>query len=159
MKRIIEDRVEPLEDEIKDRYRKLVNRYVRQYGFMAQLMDFIDPDLEKFYVFCKIFYKFLPYTKETLPMEILERIDLNKLRIQMSYEGQLELKDEEQHLKSSRIGDVGQKQEDEKLSIKEILDIVNSPWEQFLDENDKILKQIWEELLVDPEINDAFNIL
>ncbi len=157
LKRIVEERVEPLDDEFKDRYRKLVNRYVRQYGFMAQLMDFIDPDLEKFYVFCKIFYKYLPYTKETLPMEILERIDLNKLRIQMSYEGQLELEDEEQHLKSSRIGDVGQKQEDEKLSIKEILDIVNSPWEQFLDENDKILKQIWEELLVDPEINDAFN--
>ena len=75
----------------------------------------------------------------------------------MSYEGQLELEDEEQLLKSSRIGDVGQKQEDDKLSIKQILDIVNSPWEQFLDENDKILKQIWEELLVDPEINDAFN--
>ena len=157
LKHIVEERVNPLEDDVKDRYRKLVNRYIRQYGFMAQLMDFTDPDLEKFYVFCKIFYKYLPYTKETLPMEILELIDLNKLRIQMSYEGQLELEDEEQLLKSSRIGDVGQKQEEDKLSIKEILDIVNSPWEQFLDENDKILKQIWEELLVDPEINDAFN--
>ena len=157
LKHIVEERVDPLEDDVKDRYRKLVNRYIRQYGFMAQLMDFTDPDLEKFYVFCKIFYKYLPYTKETLPMEILELIDLNKLRIQMSYEGQLELEDEEQLLKSSRIGDIGQKQEEDKLSIKEILDIVNSPWEQFLDENDKILKQIWEELLVDPEINDAFN--
>ena len=157
LKRIVEERVDPLEDDVKDRYRKLVNRYVRQYGFMAQLMDFTDPDLEKFYVFCKIFYKYLPYTKETLPMEILELIDLNKLRIQMSYEGQLKLEDEEQLLKSSRIGDVGHPQEDEERTIKEILDIVNSPWEQFLDENDKILKQIWEELLVDPEINDAFN--
>lgn len=157
MRRIIDDRVSPLEDEDKDMYRKLVNRYVRQYGFMAQLMDFSDPDLEKFYVFCKVFYKFLPYTKETLPMEILERIDLNKLRIQMNFEGQLQLEDEVQALKSSRIGDVGHKQEEDKLSIKEILDIVNSPWEQFLDENDIILRQIWDELLVDPEINDAFN--
>lgn len=157
LRNIVDERVLPLEDEEKDIYRKLVNRYVRQYGFMAQLMDFSDPDLEKFYVFCKIFYKYLPYTKETLPMEILERIDLNKLRIQMSFEGQLELEDEEQTLSSSRIGDVGQKQEEEKMTIKEILDIVNSPWEQILDENDKILKQIWDELLVDPEINDAFN--
>lgn len=157
LRHIVDDRVLPLEDEEKDRYRKLVNRYVRQYGFMAQLMDFSDPDLEKFYVFCKIFYKFLPYTKETLPMEILERIDLNKLRIQMSFEGQLPLEDDEQTLKSSRIGDVGKKQEEDKLTIREILDIVNSPWEQFLDENDQILKQIWDELLVDPEINDAFN--
>lgn len=157
LKTIIEERVVPMKDETKDKYRKLVNRYVRQYGFMAQLLDFIDPDLEKFYIFCKVFYKYLPYTKETLPMEILERIDLNKLRIQMNFEGQLELQDEEQTMKSSRIGDVGQKKDEDKLSIKEILHIVNSPWEQFLDENDKILKQIWDEILVDPEVNDAFN--
>ena len=147
-----------MKDEEKDLYRKLVNRYVRQYGFMAQLMDFVDPDLEKYYVFCKVFYKYLPYTKETLPMEILDRIDLNKLRIQMSFEGQLDLEDEQQTLKSSRIGiPDGKKQEEDKLNIKEILDIVNSPWEQFLDENDKILKPIWDEILVDPEVVDAFN--
>ncbi len=157
LKKIVDERVVAMRDEDKDKYRKLVNRYVRQYGFIAQLMDFVDPDLEKFYVFCKVFYKYLPYTKETLPMEILERIDLNKLRIQMSFEGQLELEDENQTMKSPRIGDVGQKKDDEKASIKEILHIVNSPWEPFLDENDKILKQIWDEILVDPEVVDAFN--
>ncbi len=157
LKYIVDERVVPMKDEDKDKYRQLVNRYVRQYGFMAQIMDFIDPDLEKFYVFCKVFYKYLPYTKETLPMEILERIDLDKLRIQLNYDGQLELEDEDQTLKSSRIGDIGKKTDDEKLSIKEILHIVNSPWENFLDENDKILKQIWDEILVDPEVNDAFN--
>jgi type I restriction enzyme R subunit len=157
LKRIINDRIVPLSDEDKDLYRKLVNRYVRQYGFMAQLMDFVDPDLEKYYVFCKVFYKYLPYTKEVLPMEILERIDLNKLRIQMNFEGQLELEDEEQTLKSSRTGMPGRKQEEDKLNIKEILNLVNSPYEGFLDENDKILKAIWDEILVDPEVVDAFN--
>lgn len=157
LKRIIEDRVTPMQDEDKDLYRKLVNRYVRQYGFMAQLLDFVDPDLEKYYVFCKIFYKYLPYTKEVLPMELLDRIDLNKLRIQMNFEGQLALEDEEQTLKSSRIGIPTRKQEEDKLNIKEILHLVNSPYEQFLDENDKILKAIWDEILVDPEVVDAFN--
>lgn len=34
----------------------------------------------EFYVLCyKVFYKFLPYTKGTLPMEILKRIDLKCL--------------------------------------------------------------------------------
>lgn len=157
LKRIINDRIVPLKDEDKDLYRKLVNRYVRQYGFMAQLMDFVDPDLEKYYVFCKIFYKYLPYTKEVLPMELLDRIDLDKLRIQMNFEGQLELEDEDQTLKSSRIGMPGRKQEEDKLNIKEILNLVNSPYEAFLDENDKILKAIWDEILVDPEVVDAFN--
>ena len=157
LKRIVDERVAPLKDEDKDLYRKLVNRYVRQYGFIAQLLDYVDGDLEKYYIFCKVFYKYLPYTKETLPMELLERIDLNKLRIQMAFEGQLELEDEEQSLKSSRIGSPGRKQEEEKLNIKEILHLVNSPYEQFLDENDKILKAIWDEILVDPDVVDAFN--
>ena len=157
LKAIVEDRVNPLTDEEKDRYRKTVSRYVRQYGFLAQLMDFTDPDLERFYVFCKIFYKFLPYTKETLPMEILELIDLDKLRIQMSYEGQLELEDEAQTLHSSRIGEPGQKRPEEELPVSEILNMANSPFVGLLNENDKILRQIWDAILSDPEVVDAFH--
>ena len=123
---------------------------------MAQMMDFTDPDLEKFYVFCKFFYKFLPYTKETLPMEILELIDLDKLRIQLSYDGMLELQDEAQELRSSRIGELGTKKPEELMSVAEILDLANSPFANILDENDKILKQIWEAVLEDPEVTDAF---
>ena len=81
LKKIVEDRIEPMEDKDKDVYRRLVGRYVRQYGFFVQFADFTDPDLEKFYVFCKVFYKYLPYTKETLPTEILEKVDLDKLRL------------------------------------------------------------------------------
>ena len=156
-KKIIDDRVKPLTDEDKDKYRKLVARYVRQYGFIAQLMDFTDPDLEKYYIFCKMFYKFLPYTIETLPMEILDLIDLDKLRIQLSFEGFLELEDENAELKSSRIGEIGQKKEDEKKTVAEILDMANSPFANILDENDKILKQIWDAVLEDPEVTDAFH--
>jgi len=119
-------------------------------------MDFVDPELEKFYVFCKVFYKYLPYTKETLPMEILDKIDLDKLRIQLKFDGQLELEDEQQQMTSSRIGKPGQTHEDEKKTIAEILDIANSPFQDLLNENDKILKQIWIDILQDPDVTDAF---
>jgi len=152
---IVNDRVLPLSDEEKDAYRKLVNRFVRQYGFLAQIMEFTDPDLEKFYVFCKVFYKYLPYTKETLPMELVDMIDLDKLRIQLSFEGSIELEDEPTELKASRIGEVGQKKEDEKKTVAELLDMVNSPFADILNENDKIIKQIWDDLLKDPEVIDA----
>ena len=157
LKRIVDERVMPLEDDEKDRYRKTVSRYVRQYGFLAQLIDFTDPDLERFYIFCKVFYKFLPYTKETLPMEILDLIDLDKLRIQMSYEGQLELEDEEQTLRSSRIGEPDQKKPDNELPVSEILNMANSPFAGLLNENDKILRQIWDAILSDPDVVDAFH--
>ena len=153
--RIVKERVAPLSDVDKDKYRKQVNRFVRQYGFLAQIMNFTDPELEKFYVFCKVFYKYLPYTKETLPMELLDMIDLDKLRIQLSFDGSIELEEEPVELKATRIGEVGQKQDDEKRTVAELLDMVNSPFANILNENDKIIKQIWEELLKDPEVMDA----
>ncbi len=157
LKRIVDDRVVNLTDEEQYRYRQLVGRYVRQYGFIAQFMNFTDPDLERFYVFCKIFYKFLPYTKETLPMEIMELIDLDKLRIQMAFEGQLDLEDESQVIDSPRIGDPGQKKEDEEKTVAEILNLANSQFEGLLNENDKILRQIWDAILSDPQVIDAFH--
>lgn len=153
--RIVKERIAEMSDEKKDEYRKLVNRFVRQYGFLAQLMEFTDPELEKFYVFCKVFYKYLPYTKETLPMELIDMIDLDKLRIQLSFEGSIQLEDEPTELRASRIGEVGQRKEDEKKTVAELLDMVNSPFVHILNENDKIIKQIWDELLKDPEIVDA----
>ena len=153
--KIVKERVNPLPDEDKDKYRKQVNRFVRQYGFLAQIMDFTDPELEKFYVFCKVFYKYLPYTKETLPMELLGMIDLDKLRIQLSFDGAIKLDDEPVELKATRIGEVSQKEEDQKRTVAELLDMVNSPFADLLNENDKIIKQIWEDLLKDPEVMDA----
>ena len=131
--KIVHERVDSLSDEDKDKYRKEVNRFVRQYGFLAQLMDFTDPELEKFYVFSKVFYKYLPYTKETLPMELMGMIDLDKLRIQLSFDGAIELEDSPTELKATRIGEVGKKVEekfgdaiidqiDKYYHFKEILD-------------------------------------
>lgn len=157
MRRIVDDRVEPMDDNRKDKYRKLVGRYVRQYGFFAQFMDFTDHELEKFYVFCKVFYKFLPYTKETLPMEILDLIDLDKLRIQLAFDGHLKLEDEPTELQSPRIGEVGQKKDDEEASVREIIGVLNEPYKGFLNEHDKVLHQILDELLADPEVEQAFN--
>lgn len=156
LKQIVTDRVAPLDDKDKDLYRQLVNRYVRQYGFLAQFMDFTDEELEYFYIFCKVLYKYLPYTKETLPVDILERIDLEKLRIQLAFDGQLELEDEDQTLQSARIGEPSQKKPDEERPIAEILDMANSPFAGLLNENDTVIRQIFRDVMADPDVSAAF---
>lgn len=156
IKQIVEERVESMTDDDKDRFRKLINRYIRSYGFMAQLMKFIDPDLERHYVFYKLLYKALPYTKEILPMEILEKVQMDKFRLQMSFEGNLPLVDENMTLQSSRIGDINAPVPDETRPLQELLNIVNEPWQGYLDENDKIIRNIVDELQVDTDLINAF---
>ena len=154
---VVDRAKEQLDEQKMDLFRKNVKRYVRQYGFLAQLMTFTDPELEKLDIFCRILYKYLPYTKETLPYEILEKIDLSKLRIQKSFEGEIKLEDEEQLINSPRIGEVKPKTPDEQLTIFEILDIVNEPYAGELNEHDNIIRQVFEDLMADTDISDSFN--
>lgn len=152
---IVKERETPLSNDDKDKYRKLVNRYIRSYGFMAQLLTYCDPDLEREYIFLRALYPRLQYTRETLPMEILDRVDLNKLRLQMIMEGTIALEEEDAELKSSRIGDVKAPAEDEKRSLREILDIVNEPYKGFLDDHDIVLRPLNHLMLTDVKINEA----
>lgn len=152
---IVKERETPLSSDDKDKYRKLVNRYIRSYGFMAQLLTYCDPDLEREYIFLRALYPRLQYTRETLPMEILDRVDLNKLRLQMIMEGTIALEEEDAELKSSRIGDVKAPAEDEKRSLREILDIVNEPYKGFLDDHDIVLRPLNHLMLTDEKINEA----
>lgn len=152
---IVKERETPMTNDDKDKFRKLVNRYIRSYGFMAQLLTYCDPELEREYIFLRALYPRLLYTKETLPMEILDRVDLNKLRLQMMMEGTISLEEEDAELKSSRIGDVKASAEDEKKSLKEILDIVNEPYKGFLDDHDVVLRPLNHLMLTDEKINEA----
>ena len=152
---IVKERETPLNNDDKDKYRKLVNRYIRSYGFMAQLLTYCDPDLEREYIFLRALYPHLQYTRETLPMEILDRVDLNKLRLQMVMEGTITLEEEDAELRSSRIGDVKAPAEDEKRSLREILDIVNEPYKGFLDDHDIVLRPLNHLMLTDEKINEA----
>ena len=135
---------------------KTVSRYVRQYGFLAQLIDFTDR-LRTLLYLLQGFLQIPALHQRDSSYGDLDLIDLDKLRIQMSYEGQLELEDEEQTLRSSRIGEPGQKKPDNELPVSEILNMANSPFAGLLNENDKILRQIWDAILSDPDVVDAFH--
>jgi type I restriction enzyme R subunit len=157
-KRIVEDRVKPLSEANRDKYRKLVGRYVRQYGFNRPAHGLHRPRTGKILRFLQILLQVSSlYQGDIACRDTGTHPDLDKLRIQAGYEGQLKLEDEGAVLPGTRIGDVNTKRPDDEKTVKEIIGEVNEPYKGFLDENDKILKQIWDELLADPEIDQAFN--
>lgn len=78
IKKVVDDGYLRLSDEDKAIFRKKMNSYVRSYSFISQVITYIDTDLEKFYLFVKLLYKYLPYEKETLPREVTELVDMDK---------------------------------------------------------------------------------
>ena len=77
-KRIIDEKYGNLSDDDKDKFRKDLNKYIRQYSFISQIITFIDTNLEKFYLFTKLLFKYLPYEPETLPLEVTQMVDMDK---------------------------------------------------------------------------------
>jgi type I restriction enzyme R subunit len=69
------------EDERED-FRSTLQSFIRLYGFISQLITFVDVDLEKLYVFSKNLNRKLPKRKNRLPYEVEDAVDLESFRIQ-----------------------------------------------------------------------------
>lgn len=158
LNRIIDSNVVPMEKEEQQKLRKYVNRYIRQYGLLSQIMLFLDVELERFYMFCKLFYKFLPYDKETLPVELLNKIDLNKFKIQLEEEGAIVLEEGDKTVNAPNGTYVSGSSEREQATLATLLHELNEPYEGFLTEKDKVIYAIVEEMKEDPELIRAFQV-
>ena len=79
-----------IEDERED-FRSILQKYIRLYGFISQIITFEDVDLEKLYVFAKALNRKLPRRQNKLPYEIRDAVDLDSFRLQETYSGSIEL--------------------------------------------------------------------
>ncbi len=87
-----------LDDEEKEEFRGKVVDFVRKYAFIAQLFDFGDAALEQFYEYVRNLAKKLPKTKDPLPTELLDYIDLSSIAISKGRKNAIGLVDAETEL-------------------------------------------------------------
>ena len=72
-------------------FRGQLTDYVRLYVFLSQVLRFADPDLEKLYVFARHLRRLLPASREELPREVQQNIDMESFRIQQMSRGRIPL--------------------------------------------------------------------
>lgn len=141
--------------EARDKFRKETARYVRQYNFISQIMTFTDVELEKFYLFAKLLLKQLPYEKQTLPLEVVEMIDMDKYRVQEEQNGRIALAGEDGVLKPSPDdGHRGREAEKEKLTV--IVQRLNQDYGIPFEEADRVVNAIKRRLTDDEALRAAF---
>jgi type I restriction enzyme R subunit len=148
-KKIVDERYIPLSAEEKDKFRKMVNKYVRQYSFISQIITFIDTDLEKFYLFTKLLFKYLPYEKETLPLEVTQMVDMDKYKIQEEENGSIILNPEDAILENPQGDGHGGKRQDPKEVLEVIVKEMNDKYAVELGDDDKVVKEMYEALKAD----------
>lgn len=154
---IVDEKYVPLEAEEKDKFRKNINKYVRQYSFISQIITFIDTDLEKFYLFTKLLFKYLPYEKETLPLEVTQMVDMDKYRIQEEQNGAIILQPEDAELENTQADGHKGRKPDPKEILEVIVKEINEKFAIDLGEADKVIKGLREKLMQDEGLKQSFS--
>jgi len=146
---------EKLKAEAKDKFRKGTARYVKQYSFISQIMTFTDTALEKFYLFAKLLLRQLPYERQTLPLEVIEMIDMDKYRVQEEQNGRITLKGEDGVLElPPDDGYRGGKADKEKIKL--IIQKLNKDFGIPFEEADRVVGAIKQKLEEDEGLRAAF---
>ncbi len=138
-----------LEPDAKEKLRKDMNKYIRQYSFISQIITFIDTDLEKFYLFTKLLFKYLPYEKETLPLEVTQMVDMDKYKVQEEENGSIILNPEDAILENPQGDGHKISRPDPKEVLEIIVKEINDKYAVELGDDDKVVKEMYDSLKSD----------
>jgi type I restriction enzyme, R subunit len=83
-------RYQELPEEERVDFRGQLTDCVRLYAFLAQILTFVDADLEKLYVFTRLLRRYLPGEHSELPREIQQNVDMDFYRIQPTHHGTIQ---------------------------------------------------------------------
>jgi type I restriction enzyme R subunit len=139
------------EEEEREEFRSKIQSYIRMYGYLSQIINFKDIELEKTFVFLKYVNKKLP-KRETNTFDITDIIDLDSLRIQKMHEKMPELEEEDTIVTPPDFGGGGTEEPVYDL-LSEIINLVNNQYGINLTEDDKVnIDRVRQKLQEDAEL-------
>jgi len=134
--RVLDNYRNRLNNEEKDKFKSLIQSFIRLYSYITQISNFGEVDWEKSYVFLRFLNKKLPKGKNE-KVSVLDYVDLDSLRIQMMGQSSLSLVDKVGELNPNYGGSVS-KQEEEKELLSQIIERINTLYGIELGDDDKI---------------------
>jgi type I restriction enzyme R subunit len=130
-------RVRP--EEEREDFRSTLHQFVRLYGYVAQLVTFEDPDLEKEYAFARHLGRKLPKREGSgLPVGVTDAVDLDSFRLQQTFEGEVELEKKDESLKGVSPEAGGRVSEPEMEYLSAIVSTLNETYGVDLTEKDRV---------------------
>ncbi len=85
------ERYQAASEEERVDFRGGLTDYVRLYAFLSQIIPWLDSDLEKLYQFARLLLRRIPPSRERLPVEIQQAIDIESYRVQQRSQGRIAL--------------------------------------------------------------------
>jgi type I restriction enzyme R subunit len=148
-------RYEALDDEQRLEFRNVLNRFVRTYSFVSQIVVFTDLSLERDYIYCRALSFYLRDTDTVQRLDLGAEVELTHLRHQITYSGSLALESEIGEVRSFYGEGKGLQQELALEQLSSIVEVLNERFGTDLTDVDKLLFDQFEETwIADDELSD-----
>ncbi|MBK7070909.1 MAG: type I restriction endonuclease subunit R [Myxococcales bacterium] len=133
------DRFKVLDEGPRDEFRNALGAFVRLYAFLAQVMPFTDPDLERLYTFARFFETKLPQDSKKDPLRLDGDVALKYYRLDKLSEGAIVLRAAEPGVVYG-AKEVGTKQaREDEAQLSEIIEVLNERFGTEFDQADQLL--------------------
>ena len=148
-------RFEALDDDNRLAFRDALNKFVRTYSFLSQIVAFGSTELERDYVYCRALAAYLRDQMTSERMDLGTEVELTHLRNEMTFEGSLSVREDQREVRSLFGDGQGSKQEPETETLSQIVTLLNDRFGTSFSQADQLFfDQVEEECTSDPELVD-----
>ncbi|MGI8757131.1 MAG: type I restriction endonuclease [Acidimicrobiales bacterium] len=144
------DRVNDLAEDERDRFRDALQRFVRTYSFLSQIVTFTDTELERDYIFGRALAAFITDLGSGGGVDLGADIELTHLRHEKQFEGSVSLGADTGEVGTIFSG-TGKQHEPEPESLSTIIDRFNERYGTDWSDADRLFPDAIEEDLVNDE--------
>jgi type I restriction enzyme R subunit len=149
------ERFKALSEEDRLGFKDALDKFVRTYSFLSQVVSFGDSKLERDYVFCRALSSRLRDDTTIERLDLGSEVELTHLRSEITFEGSLALTADTAEVKSLFGDGAGRRNEPEVEHLSQIVEALNERFGLNLDESDQLLFDQFEETWIsDPVLAD-----
>jgi type I restriction enzyme R subunit len=147
-------RYDALSDEDKLEFKDALDKFVRTYSFLSQIVSFQNTSLERDYRYCRALAACIRNVATVERLDLGSEVELTHLRTEITYEGMLALTSTEGEVRGIHE-DRGRQYEAERAPLSKIVEVLNEHFGLELGDADQLLFDQFEESWVaDKELAD-----
>jgi type I restriction enzyme R subunit len=147
------ERFAALDEDDRLGFKDALDKFVRTYSFLSQIVSFGDTKLERDYRYCRALAARLRKDSTVERLDLGSEVELTHLRNEIIFDGPLTLTSEEAEVKSVFGDGAGRRNEPDLEPLSQIVEDLNERFGLNLDERDQLLFDQFEETWVaDPKV-------
>ena len=152
------ERFKALDEEDQDMFRDALTRFVRVYGFLAQIVKFSNVGLERDYIYCRALVSLIREKNPGWGIDLGSEVELTHLRHEKIFEGSISLPSDEGEVQTIYSG-AGPLTDPEEELLSEIIARINERFgTDWTEEDQLVFEAAAQDLVKDDEIrNQAIN--